>query len=64
VWKHKRSLRLQLNHRLFNGYCEMCFSVPARHVHHMTYSRQGNEWIFDLAAICEECHRQLHPDME
>lgn len=63
-WHSKRHHRLTLNQTLFGGLCEICFINKARHVHHMTYARVGSEWIFDLAAICPDCHASIHPDMD
>ena len=63
-WIRKRGLRHRLNEKLFNGLCEMCFGQSATTIHHMTYDRLYNEWIFDLAAICQDCHASLHPHMQ
>ena len=46
------------------GRCEGCGDRSATIVHHLTYKRRGHEMLFDLAAVCEECHRALHPDKE
>jgi len=62
-WATKRKYRLRLNQKLFNGLCEICFSAPATHVHHFTYDRLHREYIFDLGAICESCHKEQHPHM-
>lgn len=63
AWKRKRAFRMRANEKLFNGYCEICFENKANHCHHITYDRLGEEWIFDLAAICRPCHEKLHPHM-
>jgi RNase P subunit RPR2 len=63
TWAIKRKYRLRLNEKLFNGLCEICFSAPASHIHHLTYERLHKEYIFDLAAICESCHCEQHPHM-
>lgn len=62
-WQFIRDKRLSFNRDYFNGRCEICFTNRATHVHHITYARMGREWIFDLAAICEECHAEEHPHM-
>lgn len=40
--------------------CQGCLSAKATEVHHLTYQRVGAEMLFDLVAICGECHRRLH----
>lgn len=43
--------------------CEGCLANRATEVHHLTYVRVGHEMLFDLVAVCEDCHRQIHhPD--
>lgn len=39
--------------------CECCGGV-AKHVHHWTYERFGNELPEDCAIVCVECHEALH----
>lgn len=36
--------------------CEHCFNAPQQAVHHLTYEHLYNEHVFDLLAICNECH--------
>jgi hypothetical protein len=31
-------------------------------VHHLTYAHVGREFLFELVALCEECHERLHAD--
>lgn len=40
--------------------CEGCGERTAVHVHHLTYKRLGNEMLFDLAAVCKQCHEAIH----
>jgi hypothetical protein len=40
--------------------CEACGDRPASEVHHKTYENFGNEPLWDLAAVCEWCHNELH----
>lgn len=47
-----------------NGICEGCGVNPARHAHHLTYEHVGNEPLFELVAVCSECHQRLHPDKD
>ena len=57
-WWRRR--RLVINRA--KGYCEGCGTARCTQVHHLTYERAGNEMLFDLVAVCDECHEQLHPD--
>ncbi len=40
--------------------CEGCGDKPATDVHHLTYERFGNEMLFDLVAVCKDCHKKIH----
>ena len=40
--------------------CEGCRLRPPAHVYHLTYVRVGQEMLFDLAAVCLECHESIH----
>jgi 5-methylcytosine-specific restriction endonuclease McrA len=46
------------------GLCEGCRQTPATQVHHLTYKRAGREMLFDLVAVCDECHEICHEDKE
>ena len=59
-WQEKRRIRMLFNDRNFNGKCEICFKNEATQIHHMTYAQLYNEWVFDLAAICSDCHERIH----
>ena len=64
-WENKRILRLRLNKFLFDGWCERCGKQKATQVHHRSYEYiNGYEHPFDLEALCEDCHKMLHPHME
>lgn len=65
-WKAKRAKVLARA----NGRCEGCGERRATQVHHMRYPQDcwpgTPEWIareklFDLRAICTECHEDVHP---
>jgi 5-methylcytosine-specific restriction endonuclease McrA len=43
-----------------DGLCEGCRSAEAVHVHHLTYKHCGNEFLWELVAICRECHERVH----
>jgi hypothetical protein len=59
-WHQKRDLVLQRA----NGVCEGCELEPAIQVHHLTYVRVGDELLFDLVAVCTDCHQKAHPDKD
>lgn len=42
-----------------NGLCEGCMNAPATEVHHMTYAHVGNEFLWELRAICRACHERV-----
>ncbi len=43
--------------------CRGCGVKRAQQVHHLTYDHLGNELLFELVAVCIDCHRIIHPDM-
>jgi len=43
------------------GVCQSCRKHAATQVHHLTYDHVFHEPLFDLAAVCDECHDRLHP---
>lgn len=59
-WREKR---LKVLTRA-GGICEGCRERKATQVHHKSYEHVGNELLFELVAICDDCHRILHPDMD
>ncbi len=44
------------------GMCEGCRERPATQVHHLTYEHRFNEFLWELVAICENCHARVHPE--
>jgi len=44
------------------GICEGCRSKPANDVHHHTYAHAGDEFLFELVALCRTCHERFHSD--
>jgi hypothetical protein len=42
-----------------DGLCESCGRQRATEVHHKTYDHIFDEPLFDLAAICRECHEKI-----
>lgn len=59
-WREKRWKVL----RRANDICEGCGEARATQVHHLTYKRVGQEMLFDLVAICDECHQSIHNHKE
>jgi 5-methylcytosine-specific restriction endonuclease McrA len=65
TWRQKRALVM----RRAAGLCEGCGARRATQVHHRKYPRGccpgSTEWIaaeklFDLIAICDRCHNDVH----
>lgn len=42
------------------GYCEGCGAAPATEVHHLTYAHIGHELLWELVAVCDDCHDRCH----
>jgi hypothetical protein len=59
-WNKKRELVLKRS----NGVCEGCGVNKAQQVHHLTYNNLFNEFLFELVAVCIECHEKIHPHMK
>ena len=43
-----------------NEVCEGCGLKRATQVHHLTYMHRFNEFLFELVAVCDQCHERLH----
>lgn len=59
-WRQKHLLVLKRDQHL----CQSCRLNRATQVHHLTYKHAFNEPLFDLVAVCNECHDLLHQDKE
>lgn len=57
-WGRRRRLVMQRA----RGMCEGCGVHRATQVHHLHYQRVGRELLFDLVAICDQCHAVAHTD--
>lgn len=42
------------------GFCEGCRAQAATEVHHLTYEHVTQEFLFELVAICGDCHARYH----
>ena len=58
AWAKKRELVF----RRARGICEGCGLVPPDQVHHLSYEHVGNEFLFELVAICHGCHERIHDE--
>ena len=55
-WKIKRQKVI----KRCNNICEGCGSNPVEEVHHLTYDRLGEEFLFQLLGLCKNCHSEIH----
>lgn len=55
-WIEKRKAVMQRA----DGICEGCLTNPATQVHHLTYDHVGDELLFELVAVCDDCHAKAH----
>jgi hypothetical protein len=58
VWREKRKKVFVRS----GGVCEGCRDAPAAQVHHLTYAHVGDEFLFELVAVCIDCHKKLHSE--
>lgn len=56
AWAEKR---LKVLNRV-NSTCEGCLEAPATEVHHKTYVHVFDELLYELVALCDDCHRRAH----
>jgi hypothetical protein len=55
-WADKKSKVMQRA----NNLCEGCGDARAQVVHHMSYKNVGEEFLFELVALCHPCHERYH----
>lgn len=53
-WAETRRLAFERS----GGLCEGCRRAKATQVHHLTYQHVGAELLFELVALCGDCHRR------
>lgn len=58
AWRNRRALVLKRARNV----CEGCGVQPATQVHHLSYKHVCNEFLFELVAVCDECHDRIHED--
>lgn len=56
-WEERRFKVLARAHQR----CEGCGRAIATQVHHLSYAHVGQEFLWELVAVCEDCHRRCHP---
>lgn len=55
-WREKRRKVL----RRARGLCEGCGNRQPTQVHHLSYAHWGNELLWELVAVCDDCHDRAH----
>lgn len=55
-WAAKREAVM----RRCGGVCEGCGEATATEVHHLSYDHVYDEFLWELVAVCAECHRRAH----
>lgn len=56
AWKTKRDTVMERDNYL----CQGCRHAKATEVHHLTYEHIFDELLFELEAVCDDCHRRCH----
>jgi 5-methylcytosine-specific restriction endonuclease McrA len=57
-WLKKREVVL----KRAKGICEGCGEKKATQVHHLNYDHWKDEMIWELVAICGDCHEIVHAE--
>ena len=57
-WREKRRRVLERA----GGLCEGCGGSKATQVHHTTYAHTGDEFLWELRAVCCDCHDRVHAE--
>ncbi len=56
-WSNIKSIRLKLD----NNQCQLCGTEHNLEIHHITYTRLGNELVTkDVVTLCRFCHQSIH----
>jgi 5-methylcytosine-specific restriction endonuclease McrA len=55
-WRKRRAAVLKRADNL----CDGCREAKATEVHHLTYENWKAEFLWELVAICHDCHDRLH----
>jgi hypothetical protein len=59
-WREKRSLVMER----CGGVCEGCRRAKATQVHHLSYEHWKDELLWELVAVCDNCHERAHTKRE
>jgi len=69
AWRAKYEMHMQspkwfdLRRRVFErcgNVCEGCGRARAAQVHHLSYDHLGDEFLWELRAVCMDCHERVH----
>jgi 5-methylcytosine-specific restriction endonuclease McrA len=60
AWRAKRAQALARD----EGLCQSCRMSLATQVHHLTYAHLGDELLFELISVCNDCHARIHAARE
>ncbi len=55
AWRKRRAAVLLRD----GNRCTACRARPATQVHHLTYDHAGDEPLFDLTSVCDDCHERI-----
>jgi 5-methylcytosine-specific restriction endonuclease McrA len=55
-WARIRAAVFQRDRKI----CQGCLRNTATEVHHLTYANVYAEFMFELVALCSDCHGRLH----
>jgi hypothetical protein len=55
-WRERRNLVMARA----GSRCEGCRKWAANDVHHLTYDHIMHEFLFELVALCRDCHERWH----
>lgn len=55
-WRDRRRIVMERA----QGQCEGCRLAQATEVHHLSYDHWGHEFLFELVALCGDCHDRIH----
>lgn len=57
-WEHRRNLVF----KRAKNVCEGCGERAPTEVHHLTYKHVTREFLFELVALCGQCHDAVHKE--
>jgi hypothetical protein len=60
AWQDRRRRVLERDGYVCQG-CQGGSGLRATQAHHLTYEHVGEEFLWELVAVCMDCHARLHP---